>query len=527
MLVAEKAYLDQYKTPSREVKGQIIYLGDEGQGVIAPYTNLQSFKIEGISPNGKFFGFAITKRIVIEVLGVLEIPKGTKLIPTIYSIGTDIRQIELPNFYVDSTEYNKVNKTTTIIGYDILKNDKLFREINSDKTYPMLASELLAIIAETLGGTSTFNGIDITITQAPNLDGTETIQSVLASLAEVCGAIGYVNQGNNINFRTVNTTVEDTLTPKDYFDFSVGEKEILTQLASTTALGNNITNGAEGHSFIFWDNPFLNLLSDNEVSRILIEVGDRLLGYSSRDYNLVWRGCPAYEIGDYIAVEELDGNIRHIYYLNETITYNGGLKAEAYWELTESENIEGTPNNISKTFGQAYAKVDKINREIALIVEETENALEEISSIKVNAEGVLTEVQSITTRTNDMIDATNDSIDTLSKKVQQSITSENMSVIIQQELANGVDAVTTKTGFTFDEVGLTIEKTGSEMSTTITEDGMTVYRDNNPVLIADNIGVEAINLYATTYLIIGASSRLEDYTGENGDSRTGCFWVGR
>ena len=51
---------------------------------------------------------------------------------------------------------------------------------------------------------------------------------------------------------------------------------------------------------------------------------------------------------------------------------------------------------------------------------------------------------------------------------------------------------------------------------------MTVYRDSTPVLTANNSGVDAVNLHATTYLIVGNNSRFEDY----GEDRTGCFWIG-
>ena len=73
------------------------------------------------------------------------------------------------------------------------------------------------------------------------------------------------------------------------------------------------------------------------------------------------------------------------------------------------------------------------------------------------------------------------------------------------------------------EEGLTISKSNSEMETKITEDGMVVYKNDEAVLTANNQGVDAKNLHATTYLIIGTNSRFEDYKG---GSRTGCFWVG-
>ena len=69
---------------------------------------------------------------------------------------------------------------------------------------------------------------------------------------------------------------------------------------------------------------------------------------------------------------------------------------------------------------------------------------------------------------------------------------------------------------------MTVDKANSEMKTTITEDGMTVYKNDEAVLVADNVGVNAKNLHATTYLIIGTNSRFEDY----GTNRTGCFWIG-
>ena len=63
--------------------------------------------------------------------------------------------------------------------------------------------------------------------------------------------------------------------------------------------------------------------------------------------------------------------------------------------------------------------------------------------------------------------------------------------------------------------------------TNIDEDGMSIYRtnDNEEVLTADSDGVNAFNLHARTYLIIGETSRFEDYVKDS-KKRTGCFWIG-
>ena len=102
-------------------------------------------------------------------------------------------------------------------------------------------------------------------------------------------------------------------------------------------------------------------------------------------------------------------------------------------------------------------------------------------------------------------------------------TSNQVELIVQEELAGGVNKVTTTTGFTFNQDGLTISKSNVDITTDISEDGMRVSKDGQVVLTADNNGVEALNLHASTYLIIGENSRFEDY--DNG-SRTGCFWIG-
>jgi hypothetical protein len=42
------------------------------------------------------------------------------------------------------------------------------------------------------------------------------------------------------------------------------------------------------------------------------------------------------------------------------------------------------------------------------------------------------------------------------------------------------------------------------------------------LLTANHNGVEAKDLHARTYLIVGGKSRFENY----GSDRTGCFWIG-
>ena len=112
----------------------------------------------------------------------------------------------------------------------------------------------------------------------------------------------------------------------------------------------------------------------------------------------------------------------------------------------------------------------------------------------------------------------------MEKRVNAQITEESVNLQIDKKLQNGVTRVETSTGFKFDDNGLKVSKTGSSTDTRITENGMTVNNIENgeTMLTANKDGVNATNLKATTYLIIGERSRFENY----GTDRTGCFWIG-
>ena len=161
-------------------------------------------------------------------------------------------------------------------------------------------------------------------------------------------------------------------------------------------------------------------------------------------------------------------------------------------------------------------------QDVESIDENITSVAESVSELNVKADNIFASVTEIRTSTEASINSVNANIETLTNEVSTKMTSEAVEIQIQTAMANGTTKVVTETGFTFDSEGMTIEKAGSEMKTQITEDGMTVYQNEEAMLTANNQGVDARNLHATTYLIVGGRSRFENY----GDNRTGCFWIG-
>lgn len=165
---------------------------------------------------------------------------------------------------------------------------------------------------------------------------------------------------------------------------------------------------------------------------------------------------------------------------------------------------------------------DNLAEDLNLINEDVVTIYESIAELNVKSSEISASVSEIKTNTESALDDVNHSIETLTNEVSAKMSAEAVELQIKSAIGNGTNKVTTETGFVFDDEGLTIEKFGSEMKTQITEDGMTVYQNEEPMLVADNKGVEAKDLHAKTYLIVGGRSRFENY----GTNRTGCFWIG-
>ena len=207
---------------------------------------------------------------------------------------------------------------------------------------------------------------------------------------------------------------------------------------------------------------------------------------------------PAWEEGKYIWTRS------KIVYNNPTTTEYTTAVCDAAWAQINA--ITGQQKTNTTDISQLKVEKNNISASVATIVEKQSDIDSTIVDMQ---KGIGEQNQSNAAQ-----------FETLTNKVNATMTSEQVQLAISTEVAKGANKVTTSTGFKFDDSGLTISKTNSEMSTKIDEDGMSIYKGSEEVLTADNTGVDAKNLHATTYLIIGTNSRLEDY-----GSRTGCFWI--
>lgn len=523
MLGGSSELLAAFKEPARRVTGGVfIYEGSSVATTVEASGTLKQLTIERTAPKGKFFGFAVTQKLTFEMVGIYPLDKGTKVQPYVNIV--ENAAAKQPYFFVDKVEINETTNTTTVTAYDIMSKAAELTLADVEVSYPQTINALAGQIIVAFGGDilgSISATTNFTIEEAPNFSGKETLVEVLAAIAEATGTVCYCSYNDLIKFRVLSSEYfMDTITPDNYFSLSTQEPLQLTKIVSATELGDNLSVGDEtGVTQVLWENPFLTLRED--AGTLLNNISSVTLGLKINPHHLTWRGAPCYEIGDYLNVDTVKGSNAGFYYFNDTLKFNGGLSSVFDWEEGENENPHSNPTSLGTALNQTFAKVDKANRRIDLLVQEVDENTVALANLALTADEIKAIVESKTSTHSTQIGNLETEMEMVTSKVEAAVTAEEVKIQIEETLSNSVDSITSKTGYSFGNEGLFIEKSDSEMKTQITEDGLAIYRNTDKILKVDNEGVKAEDLHATTYLMIGSHSRLEDYQS----NRTGCFWT--
>ena len=534
MIAANECFLNMLNSPVRKLKARVELYQNGNTELIDTFYHtdrLKSLTIERVGEESKFFGYGICQKINIKLLDTnrqLNITTGHNFEVV---FGTDCEFVyTCPIFYVSEVHRDENTNELSITAYDGLYK-AVSHTVSELPALPQTFTlqDYATAIARFLGFPIAFvnvgDSFGLTFNSQANFEGTESLRYALNAIAEATQTVYYIDSEWRLTFRRLDKdgTAVYSITKDRYYTLNSGANRRLAAICSATELGDNLTANltVSGTTQYVRDNPFWDLREDRAVlvDAALSAIG----GISINQFELNWRGNFLLEIGDKIELTTKDGGTVSSYLLDDVISYDGSFVENTRWNYIDNEVETATnPTGLGDVINSTYARVDKANREIALVASETASNSDSISSILLNTESITTTVSRIETETNASIAAINGDITRLSNAVSASITADDVRLEITRGLESGVSKISTTTGYTFDDEGLTVSKTGSEMTTQITEDGMIVSKNDEAVLTANNVGVNAVNLHATTYLIIGTNSRLEDY----GYDRTGCFWIG-
>lgn len=477
------------------------------------HDNLISFDVERIGES-KFFGYGVCQKANVKLIdkerninlttdNTLEIEFG---------VGSDYIY-PFPNFYITEVHRNEKDNTLSITAYDALYRaaEHTVSELELEEEYTIkdfarACARLLGLPLNTVD--ESFN---TSFPTGANFDGTETIREALNAVAEATQTIYFINWDWKLTFVSLlpSDTARITIDKEKYFKLDSGDNRRLSNITNATELGDNVTvtTGVSGSTQYVRNNPFWDLRED--IDELLQAALDKIGNLTINQFNCKWRGNFLAEIGDKLELITKDNKSLYSYLLNDTISFDGSLEQVTEWSFeADGAETESNPVSLGETLKQTYAKVDKANKQVEIVASEVEGYNSRISTLELNTGSISASVS--------------EDIAELNKRVEATISASDVDLKISSALDNGVNKVETITGFKFNDDGLTVSKSGSEITTAITEDGMKVEKSGEIVLTANNEGVKAIDLHATTFLVIGTNSRFENY----GSSRTGCFWIG-
>ena len=529
--------LDQ---PARQIQARVeLYQGStlQGDGYDRVLLNtfpssgaLTEFKIERTGENSKYFGFGIIQKLTVKLLDKdreLNFEKG-QVLEVSYGVENEFIY-PYPPFLIEEISRDENNNNLTITAYDFLYKASEHR-INEIEANFYTIRSFVIMCATILNLPTKFDVSDPIFDQlysnGANFDGTETLREALNAVADATQTIFFVDYDKKLTFKRLNKDADPVLhiDKSRYFTLKGNTSRTLTTICYATELGDNIeaTTGEPGVTQYVRDNAFLEMRDDIDV--LLNNALAAIAGITASPFDCSWRGNFALQIGDKISIETKDSGALVGYVLNDELTYNGGLKEQTKWEYADNTGeTAANPVNLGEALKQTFAKVDKANKTITLHASEISETKANVSEIQQTTQEINMSVSSMERKVNDMEENTNEKLDQIQNQVSLKVDKDSVEIFVEEKMAEGVDKVVTSSKkYSFDDEGLNISSSLNSVSTTITEDGMTINRSGKDVLVANNEGVYAEDLHATTYLIIGNTSRLEDY-----NNRTTCYWIGQ
>lgn len=552
-------YANKITSPVRTIKARVAFFEDAALVNPTYYDDrLISYTIERVGEDSKFFGFGIVQKANIKLIDKnrelnFTTANRIKIYPMIDGEAADV----WPSFKVSEVHRDENTNAISITAYDKLYEAKNKTVENLGLGTPYYAADFFVATAGLLGtlGIKEINlaGDELSLfyEEGANFNQSDTLRVGLDGIANTAQAIYYMDNEDYLVLKRLDKDGEPvfTIDKANYFTLDSGANRRLATIYHTTELGNSMyadeegtpepsgtdgtepaimllddasaTTGQTGSTQYVRDNPFWELRED--VPQLVEKAVAAIGGITINQFDCKWRGNPLLEPGDKIGIITKDDKTVLAYVLDDVIKYDGTYHHETGWHYEENDGeTAANPITLGDALNKTYSKVDKVNKEIEMVVGDVEGNAAEISAIRMNSDSISSSVANMKAE----VDNATEQVRILTDKVNLSMTPENVQILIQNELQNvgEQDSITTSTGYTFNEDGLAVSKSGSEMTTTITEDGMKVFRDEDEVLTANNTGVYAINLHANTYLIIGVHSRFEDYE-KDGEARTGCFWI--
>ena len=401
-----------YTDKVRRVKAKALHYSNGAlANTFTENNRIKSIEIQRVGENSKFFGFGVSHRLNIKLIDVNRELNFTTSDYFSVSIGLE-EYTQFPNMYITETNRDENTNELSITAYDLLDKSKkhTFSELTLTKPYTI--ADVVNAVATLLGISANIPSLDvfnISYADGANFEGTESLYEVLTAAAEATQTIFYINGSNTLVFKRLDISGNPalTITKEDYITLDSGDNRRLQTICSATELGDNVSASTTqiGTTQYVRDNPFWDLRDDIDtlVDNALAAVGNMTIN----QFSCEWRGNPLLNPGDKIALTTKDNKTVISYLLNDTLTFDGSLHQKSEWNYEDSEEDESNPSDLGEVLKQTYARVDKANKQVNILVSEVETNKSNISSLQLNTESISATVESLEATTNSQVETIN------------------------------------------------------------------------------------------------------------------------
>lgn len=412
---------------------------------------------------------------------------------------TDYSYIEYGTYIIKESKRDEETQNISIECYDLMLKSMIPYDLSLDYTQNdgssnITVKDFLDAICDRLGwnkGYTTFYNCDILIDEE-KYDNSDTFRDVLDDIAEVAGGmLGFVDDALTVIYPT---SSGETIDEESLKTLTIGKKygPINSVVLSRAPQEDNIYKqdaesiNENGLTEIRIEN---NQIIDTHREDFINGICDALFGLSFELYELESFGIGYLNFGEFFTIKTADDVEHNVLMLCDDLQITQGVNETSKLEEPEVTNTDySAASETDKTLRKTILRVDKQENKISALVSRTEEVESGVAELK----------------------------------SQVTISPTDVDIKITEAI-NSIDGASVKeTGYTFDKDGLNIHKDGEAIHNTLNNEGMYVKYNNEVVLSADDEGVNAIDLTARNYLVVGNYARFENFS----NGRTACFYIG-
>lgn len=342
-----------------------------------------------------------------------------------------------------------------------------------------------------------------------------TARQVMAWIGQICGYFCRSTLTGGIEFawyESADTVISDTKADGtiQYLQDSLSAQQYTTDLIKRVQLKQEADDvgviyppDADGNVFAISGNMLLSMLDTPTLESVAQSLYERLKGVTYTPVSFRLLPTTVVKAGDIISVKSQQAGDLTTYVMS-VYTDASGTEVSSTGDQNYADKAAVSSEKYSNPQGRYFL---------------LKKSVDGLKATAKDLQGNISDLQQTAEQISASVAAQDEAIS------QLTIKAGSIEASVQGIIDNGVDKVTTKFGLTIDESAVHIQRAGSEMENRLDETGMYVLRGDTVMLQANKDGVIGTDMTVRNYLIVGSHARFEDYTDDDGNAGTACFYI--